>query len=73
MRAAEYLEADRSKRGRTREAQAAELGVHTATLGRWESGSRTPSLHWAIRMAELWGIPPEAWRAPKPRGNGGPF
>ena len=50
----------RADRGMSRGALAEVLGIHYQTIGYIERGEYAPSLHLALRIAELFGVPVEA-------------
>lgn len=49
----------RTGRGMTRQELAEALGVHYQTVGYLERGESAPSVHLALRLAELFGEPVE--------------
>ncbi len=49
----------RTERGMSRQELAQALGVHYQTIGYLERGESAPSLHLALRLAELFGEPVE--------------
>ncbi len=50
----------RTDRGWSRQELAEELGVHYQTVGYLERGEYSPSLHLALRVSDLFGLPVEA-------------
>jgi putative transcriptional regulator len=50
----------RADRGHSRADLAAALGIHYQTVGYIERGEYAPSLHLALRIARLFGVPVEA-------------
>ena len=50
----------RADRGMSRAALAEELGIHYQTVGYIERGEYAPSLHLALRIAQLFDVPVEA-------------
>jgi DNA-binding XRE family transcriptional regulator len=50
----------RADRGLSRTDLAEALGIHYQTVGYIERGEYAPSLHLALRIAELFGVPVEA-------------
>jgi DNA-binding XRE family transcriptional regulator len=50
----------RTERGMSRQELAEALGVHYQTIGYLERGEYSPSLHLALRIAELFRLPVEA-------------
>jgi plasmid maintenance system antidote protein VapI len=40
---------------------ARKLGVSTAQVSVWASGSRRPSLRWALALEKTYGIRPQLW------------
>lgn len=50
----------RTERGMSRQDLAEALGVHYQTIGYLERGEYAPSLHLALRIAELFALPVEA-------------
>jgi transcriptional regulator with XRE-family HTH domain len=49
------LRAAREKTGLTQHAAATAIGSSTASLGAWERGSATPTIHRAFALADLYG------------------
>lgn len=50
----------RTERGMSRQDLAERLGVHYQTIGYLERGEYSPSLHLALRISELFGLPVDA-------------
>jgi transcriptional regulator with XRE-family HTH domain len=48
---------------------AAKVGRDKSLVTRWISGARTPSAADADKLAELFGVPVEAWREPAPKAR----
>ncbi len=58
----------RADRGMSRTDLAEALGIHYQTVGYLERGEYAPSLHLALRIAALFGLPVEAVFALEPFG-----
>ncbi len=56
----------RAEKGVTRRELADALGVHYQTVGYLERGEYSPSLHLALRIAELFGVPVEVIFSTRP-------
>ena len=59
----------RADRGMSRTDLAGALGIHYQTIGYIERGEYAPSLHLALRIARLFGLPVEAIFSLEPFGQ----